>query len=360
MVAMREMGFDNRVLCVDGPYVQVLKKAGIPVGIVPMPRGFDLVQVARCFLDVYRYFRREKIDVVHTHFSVPGFIGRVAAWLAGVPVIVHTIHGYPYHAKSSKAERWFYILLERAVGRIAHLVLSQNRGDMVDAIRHSIVPRERLRFIGNGICLERFRPPRRRPVPEVATVVCVARMEMVKNHRMLFEAIRLLQERDVPCRLRLVGGGELRSEYQTLCARLGIQDRVEFLGYRDDIPEILAGADISVLTSIKEGVPRAILEAMAMSLPVVATRISGNVDAVREGETGYLVEVDDAQALAARLARLIADPALRSRLGERGREVVLREFDEQRIIDALAHVYKSLLLKQGVVTAPAVARAVTT
>jgi glycosyltransferase involved in cell wall biosynthesis len=349
MLAMRALGLDNRVLCVDGPYVKVLEDAGIPVGIVPMPRGFDLLQVARCFIAVYRYFKREKIDLVHTHFSVPGFIGRLAAWCAGVPVIVHTIHGYPYHARSSKTQRWFYILLERAVGRIAQIVLSQNRGDMQDAIRYSIVPRERLRFIGNGICLERFRPPRRRPVPAVATIVCVARMEYVKNHDMLFQALKRLGERGLAWRLQLIGGGELKPEYQALCERLGIADRVEFLGYRDDIPELLARADVSVLTSIKEGVPRAILESMAMGLPVVATRIPGNVDAVRDGETGFLVEVDDVEALAESLGRLIADPGLRARLGARGREIVLQEFDENRIIDALSHIYRSLLLKKGIV-----------
>lgn len=358
MLAMRERGFDNRVLCVNGPYVKVLEDAGIPVGVVDMPRGFDLVQVARCFLQTYRYFRREKIDLVHTHFSVPGFIGRIAARLAGVPVIVHTIHGYPYHARSSRAQRVFYVLLERAVGRIADIVLSQNRGDMEDAIRYSIVPRDRLRFIGNGICLDRFRPARRRPSSATATIVCVARMEMVKNHPMMFEALKLLQSRGADFRLQLVGGGELRDEYQSLCARLGIGDRVEFLGYRDDIPEILAAADVSILTSIKEGVPRAILESMATGLPVVATHIPGNVDAVRDGETGYLVAVDDVEALADRLAKLIADPALRARLGTRGREVVLHEFDESRIIDALNHVYRSLLLKKGIVNPRSAARTV--
>jgi glycosyltransferase involved in cell wall biosynthesis len=359
MLAMREQGIDNRVLCVDGPYVQVLEKAGIPVGVIPMPRGFHVVQVVKSFIAVHRYLRREKIDLVHTHFSVPGFIGRLAAMLAGVPAIVHTIHGYPYHAKSSRMQRWFYILLERSVGGIAHIVLSQNHGDMEDAIRYSIVPRDRLRFIGNGIRLERFRPPRRRPVAETATIVCVARMEMVKNHRMIFAALRALADRGVACRLQLVGGGELRPEYEALCSELGIRDRVEFLGYRDDIPQVLASADVAVLTSIKEGVPRAIMEAMAMELPVVATRIPGNVDAVRDGETGYLVEVDDVTALTDRLERLIQDPALRARLGARGREVVIRDFDEERISEALAHIYRSLLLQKGIAPARA-PQAVTT
>jgi glycosyltransferase involved in cell wall biosynthesis len=359
VLAMREQGIDNRILCVEGPYVRVLEQAGIPIGVVPMPRGFDLLLVARSFLAVYRYFRRERIDLVHTHFSVPGFIGRVAAWLAGVPVIVHTIHGYPYHAKSSAAQRWFYILLERSVGRIAHVVLSQNRDNLADAIRYRMVPRDRLRFIGNGIHLDRFRPPVRRTAPAVPTITCLARHEGVKHHVMLFEAVRRLKDRGIAFRVLLVGGGDERQVNEAHVDRLGIRDRVEFLGYRDDVPEILARTEVSVLTSIKEGVPRAILESMAMAIPVVATRIPGNVDAVRDGETGYLVDVDDVEALADRLAALMADPALRATLGARARQVALQEFDERRIVESLGQLYKSLLLKQGIAPSHAVPRTVT-
>ena len=358
VLAMREQGIDNRILCVEGPYVKVLEEAGIPIGVVPMPRGFDLMLVARSFWSVYRYFRREKIDLVHTHFSVPGFIGRVAAWLAGVPVIVHTIHGYPYHAKSSKAQRWFYILLERAVGRIAHVVLSQNRDNLEDAIRFRMVPRERLRFIGNGIHLDRFHPPGRR-TPQVPTITCLARHEGVKHHVMLFQALALLQKRGVAFRVVLVGGGHLRETNEQTCRSLGIAESVEFLGYRDDVPEILSRTDVSVLTSIKEGVPRAILESMAMAIPVVATRIPGNVDAVRDGETGYLVDVDDVEALADRLGRLLAEPALRARLGARGRQIALEQFDENRIVESLAQVYRGLLLQKGIAGPRALPRTVT-
>jgi glycosyltransferase involved in cell wall biosynthesis len=353
VLAMRAQGIDNRILCIDGPYVRVLEEAGIPVQTVHVPRGFDLINVVRSFVEIFTYLKREKIDLIHTHFSVPGFVGRLAARLAGVPVMVHTIHGLPYHAKSPWAQRTFYILLERLVGGLADVVLSQNRGDIDDAVRYAIIPRDRLRYIGNGIRLDRFRPVRRDTPPHgLFTITCTARMELVKNHPMLFEALRILKERGHRFRVQLVGEGELMSEHQALCQRLGIADRVEFLGYRDDVPEILAQTDISVLTSIKEGVPRAMMESMAMALPTVATRIAGNVDVVRDGETGFLVDVDDCVGLADRLERLMADPALRARMGARGREVVLQEFDEDRIIESLGHVYRTLLLKKGI-AAPA-------
>src|SRR5206468_925770 len=148
-------------------------------------------------------------------------------------------------------------------------------------------------------------------------------------------------------RLRLVGDGPLQPEYQELCLRLGIGEQVEFLGYRNDVPELLAGTDLAVLTSIKEGLPRAVLEAMAMGLPVVATRVPGTREAVRHGETGFMVEVGDTDDLAGTLGRLIEDPALRARLGEQGRRVTLEEFDERRVVGALRELYRSRLRARG-------------
>jgi glycosyltransferase involved in cell wall biosynthesis len=122
---------------------------------------------------------------------------------------------------------------------------------------------------------------------------------------------------------------------------------VHFLGYRDDVPELLAQTDILVLTSIMEGIPRAVLEAMAMGVPVVATRVTGTAEVVRHGQTGYTVELGDAEGLAARLADLLRNPQLRAEMGACGREVAIREFDETRIAESLKRIYRTLLLKKG-------------
>jgi glycosyltransferase involved in cell wall biosynthesis len=181
-------------------------------------------------------------------------------------------------------------------------------------------------------------------------MTCVARLEPVKNHPMLFAAAAMLNRRGTPFRLRLVGDGPLRARYEEQCRRLGIQDQVEFLGYRTDMPELLADTDIAVLTSIKEGLPRAAIEAMAMGLPVVATRAPGTREVVRHGETGLTVEIGDETGLANALALLIDDPALRARLGEQGRKVALEEFDERPVTDALRELYRSRLLARSVTT----------
>jgi len=349
VLSMRARGIDNRVMCIDGPYVRVLREKGIPVATAGMPRGLNPLRMLLATFEMAAYLRRERIDVVHTHCSMPGILGRVAARLAGVPIIIHTIHGLHVHDRWNPIMRNLYTLAEKVCGTFTDMLLSQNRTDLDLARRHAFVPPERLRFIGNGIDVDRFHPlPRVKTTEGALTVICTARLEPVKNHPQLFEAVQQLVQRGVDTRLWLVGDGELKAEYQALCTTLGIVDRVEFLGYRDDVPALLAQADVSVLTSVKEGIPRALLEAMAMELPVVGTRVVGTEETVRDGETGYLIEYGDVAALTERLARLAADPALRERLGKRGREVVLAEFDEEQIVESLATVYRQLLRHKGV------------
>lgn len=342
--AMRAAGIDNRIICAPGPYVAKLEAVGIPVQVVDMPRGLDPLRLARALAAITGYLRRHRVDVVHTHCSVPGAVGRVAAWLAGVPVIVHTVHGFHFHERSGWLARMPYVAVERACGRITDTLLTQNRTDLEQAERFGIGPKARRRRIGNGIDVGRFQPVQRPPRPGAEPVLtCVARLEPVKNHGMLFDALARLQERGERFRVRLVGDGPLRAEYEARCRALGIADRVEFLGYRDDVPALLADTDIAVLTSIKEGIPRAALEAMAMAVPVVATRVVGTREAVQDGETGLTVELGDDAALADALARLLHDPALRRALGARGREVAARDFDERPIVDALRTLYRSRL-----------------
>jgi glycosyltransferase involved in cell wall biosynthesis len=341
---MRASGIDNRILCIDGPYVPALRHAGIPVETVHLPRGLDPFRLVWSTIEIASYLRRHRIDVVHTHCSIPGFVGRVAAWLARVPVVVHTVHGFHFQEGSPWLARAPYVAAERLCGRLTDTLLTQNRSDLDLAERLGIGPARRRRRIGNGIDLGRFRPLDRHDTPGGPLVIlCVARFEPVKNHPMLFEAVRRLLERGVPVRLRLVGEGELEPVYRGLVRGMGLEEAVEFLGYRDDMPRLLAESDVAVLTSRKEGIPRAVLEAMAMEVPVVATDVPGTREAVRHEETGIAVALDDVESLVDALARLAADPALRRRLGAAGRAVVRREFDEGPIAETLRKIYRARL-----------------
>lgn len=347
VLALRARGIDNRIVCMPGPGVERLRAAGIPVATAPMPRGFSPLALARALTVLVRHLREERPDIVHTHCSVPGVLGRIAARLAGVPVVMHTVHGFWFHDASPRFERWLGVSVESFVGRFTDLLLSQNHADIEQAIRYRIAARERIRHVGNGIPLSRFpRKPERvrsgRPV-----VVCVARFEPVKNHEQLLLAVRELVRRGHDLELRLIGGGEGRPACEARCRELGLEASVRFLGYREDIADQLADADLAVLTSRKEGIPRAALEAMAAGRAVVATRVTGTREVVREGETGLLVGIDDAPALADALERLLADPDERARMGARGREVVEMEFDEDEIVRRIQRAYRDALQQRG-------------
>ncbi len=349
VLAMRARGLDNRIICIDGPHVRSLRDLGIPVHTVHLPRGHNPIRALQALFEIMSYLRKERIHLVHTHCSVPGFIGRLAARLAGVPVVMHTVHGFHFHERSAAWDRNFYLGLERFAGGLTDQLLSQNRADLEEARRHRMVPEDRLQYIGNGIDLDHFQAAS--PVARedgVVTITCVARFEPVKNHRMLIDAIRIMKEQGSRIRLWLVGNGPQRGECEKWCAESGVDDVVQFLGYREDMPALLAQTDIAVLSSVKEGIPRSVLEAMGMEIPVVATRVIGTEEAVRDGETGFLVELGDARAMAAAMMRLAADPSLRRKLGRRGREVALANFNESAIVEALIDIYRNQLSSKGI------------
>jgi glycosyltransferase involved in cell wall biosynthesis len=349
VLRLRAKGVDNRIVCIDGPYVRPLREAGIPVETYHLPRGVNPFLLTWALLELVAYFRRVKPDLVHTHCSVPGIVGRIAARLAGVPVVLHTVHGFAFHDGSRGAGAAAAIAVERFAGGLTDVLLSQNHEDIERALRHRIAPERRLEWVGNGITLEPFlaTTPQHEPGQPVV-ITCVARMEPVKNHALLLDAAARLKHSGRRFELWLVGGGEGRARCERQVAESGLSNEVRFLGYRDDIPQLLGRSDVGVLTSLKEGIPRAAVEAMAAGLPMVATRVTGTREVVRDGDTGFLVDVNDAAGLAGALARLVDDPALRARMGARGREVARAEFDEALILLRLERVYRASLERRGI------------
>src|ERR1041385_928568 len=149
----------------NGPHVRELRDAGIPVHTVHLPRGIDPLRIVVSMIEIAVYLLRNRVDLVHTHCSVPGAVGRVAAWLAGVPVIIHTVHGFHFHENPPPLERLPYLAVERFCGRLTDTLLTQNRSDLEQAERYGIGPRGRRWVVGNGIDLHRFRPVPRHTEP---------------------------------------------------------------------------------------------------------------------------------------------------------------------------------------------------
>lgn len=357
MLYLQREGYEVTGISAPGPDVPFIEGRGIPHIAVPMTRSMTPLADAKALADLVRIFRARRFDIVHTHTPKPGLIGQLAARIAGVPMIVNTIHGFYFHERMKPRSRAFFITMERIAALQSHAILSQSAEDVETAVRERICRREAIQLLGNGIDLARFNPAakseperaaerERLGIPRGATVIgFVGRLVEEKGIPELFEAFRGVLRAHPEARLLVVGPTDeskadaLRPER---AAAYGIADACVFPGFRTDVEAMYAVMDVFVLPSHREGFPRAVMEASAMGKPVVATDIRGCREAVVHERSGLLVPVKDPTALGAALDRLLRDPELRARLGAGAVEVARERFDEQRVFRTVKETYERL------------------
>jgi glycosyltransferase involved in cell wall biosynthesis len=288
--------------------------------------------------------------IVHTHSSKAGILGRAAARLAGVPVVIHTVHGFGFHPRQRPGVRRLYIALERLAARWTDHVIAVAQADLDAGVALGIFPRERASLIRSGIEIARysgagidresavralgFDPAR----PLVGMVAC---LKPQKNPVDFVRAAALVAERVPDAQFLLAGDGVLRPAVEEEVRRSGLEGRLRLLGWRRDVDAIIPCLDVLVLTSLWEGLPRVFPQAMAAGRPVVAYRLDSAPEAVTEGVTGYLVAPGDSAAAAARIVGLLVDPALARRMGAAGRERV-GEFDADLMVRSQQELYSRL------------------
>ena len=342
---------ENWIVCSSGSHVRLLRAAGIPVTVINTTRGLEPTKLGRATVQLAQFFRRSKPDIVHTHCSIPGLVGRIAARLAGVPVVMHTVHGFHFHECSSRASRTIYSAAERTLAAISDALLTENHEDL-HVIKRWGRPRVHAQMVGNGIDIDRYAQFARHHTEPGRIVTCIARFDPIKNHRDLLHVFARVHAQLSHARLRLIGDGALRPQCEQLAADLGIAGVTDFLGYREDVERLLADTDVAVLLSWKEGMSRALLEPMAAGIPAVAWRVKGNRELIRSSQTGLLAAVGDLDETAAYIVHLLSDFGLRARLGAAAAESVRNSFDEIRVAERLRRVYGSLLENAGYVLPP--------
>ncbi len=338
--------FRNDVVCSTGPHLGKFDIPGARVIPFDIPRTLSPVGIARLFTKLVGHLRSTRYTIVHTHNSITGAVGRLAARATRVPLVIHTTHGFHFHEAMPARQRLPYVAAERWLARCCDLLLCQNREEIADIRRFGLRPRQGVCHVGNGIDLRQFAPRAALPENRRPTLLCVGRLEAVKNHAMLFQALEKIRSRhDVL--LQLVGDGPDRDQLAAALAARGLTDAVEFLGYRYDIPELTAAADVVVLTSVKEGIPRALMQAAAVGVPVVATDVKGTREVVVNGRTGFLVPLGDADGFAERTIRLLDSADLRRDFGKNAVAHARREFDEVQVVQRLVRVYRNALYARG-------------
>ena len=344
---MRARGWDVTTVCSDGLLVPQLRAAGLRMETITIDRGLNPFKHTRALVRLVELFRRERFDVVHAHTPIAALLGRIAARIAGTPMIVYTAHGFYFHDDMQAVKKAVFIGLERFAGKMTDLLFTQSTEDAAAAVAYRFLAAANVVAIGNGVDPARFvagddetqrRMRASLKIPDTAIAIgMVGRLVAEKGYREFFAAAaHVAQAR--PEVFFVVVGDRLPSDHASPVtieleqARIALGARLIVTGLRDDIPDILAALDIFTLPSYREGMPRTIIEAMMMALPVVATNIRGSREEVVDGETGLLVPVRDASALADALLRLVDDAAERRRMGEAGRERALALFDESTIV----------------------------
>ena len=339
---------DNVIaVCSDGEYVQGMLDEGYQIHTIRISRSLHLLKHMCSIWKLYRYFRHEKFDIVHVHTPVASIVGRTAAFFARVPFVVYTAHGFYFHDDMSKTKRRLHIFLEKVAGKITDLMFTQSEEDAKTAIEKKLLPPDRVYAIGNGVDIERFNPKnyskrnalrKELNIPEDAYVIgMIGRQVAEKGVVEFFEAAKIVAEQHSNVYFLLVGG-RLKSDYAVSVnqaieeAKKSMGNRLILTGMRSDIPELLSIMDLFTLPSWREGMPRTIIEAMMMGLPVVATDIRGSREEVVSEKTGMLVPVRNPEKLAEAFERFIKNPTWGTELGKAGRKRALELYDEQKVV----------------------------
>jgi glycosyltransferase involved in cell wall biosynthesis len=358
---LRDRGFEVYGISAPGPWTEELESEGIThIPWTHATRSWHPKADALASAELFRIMRRHRFDLVHVHNPKPAIIGRIAARLARVPCVASTCHGF-YATQDDHAFKRVAVLgLEWVAARCSDLDLFQSEEDLVWARRTHVAREGRSELLGNGTDLTRFDPAR---VPahrlselraelgigdDAMVVGTVGRLVAEKGLREFCIAARKVRSR-VPDAVFLVVGDHDPDKSDAITPdRLEGAEDVKFIGWREDLPDVMALMDVFVLASWREGMPRSAIEAAAMGKPLVLTDIRGCREVARDGREGFLVPVRDPERLAGAITRLLDDPDLRAELGNSARARALELFDENRVADVVADRSMALLDAKGV------------
>jgi glycosyltransferase involved in cell wall biosynthesis len=358
-------GFEVCAACSETVFLEPLRARGLRCEALPIERSTRPAAHARSYRRLSAWLARERFDIIHVHTPIAALIGRLAAWRRGVPVRLYTAHGFYFHDDMPLLKRRVHVALERFGGLFQNFLFTQSEEDRQTAIRERIARPDRVLAIGNGVDLARFNPERLGPaerlrvreslgLPVDAPVLgIIGRLVREKGYFELFEACAQLR-REVPGFRLLVIGDALPSDHddsttelRRRVVELGIEDRVVFAGQRPDVPELLNAVDVFTLPSWREGMPRSVIEAMAMGLPCVVTNIRGCREEIVDGESGWVVPVRDAKTLAERCGALLRYPDQARKMGRAAQSRARSLYSEEMVLQKQIEVYRRLIGEKG-------------
>ncbi len=339
----------------EGSLMDEARQRDIPLTVEPvLVREVNPFKDFLAFVWLTRKIKKGQYTIVHTHSSKAGILGRWAAKAAAVPIIVHTVHGWGHHDRQHPLVQKFYILLEKFTLPITDQLIAVSPQDVEKGLAAGIGRPDNYVVIRSGIELDRFGHPQhpRKQVraglgipPKAPVVGTVTRLSPQKAPLDFVQAAGIIAKTMPNVYFIIVGDGPLRPQVEALARQLGIADRLILTGLRRDVPELLNAFDVFALSSLWEGLPRVLPQALATGLPVVATAIDGNAEAVQDGVNGLLVPPGKPAALAQQIKNLLENPTLAVQLGKAGR-LRAAEFGAVKMVEDLSALYTRLIAQQ--------------
>ena len=324
----------------EGPLSEQLAARGVAFQRLDhLCRAPDPLTLMRGLSELRGVLKQFKPDILSTHSTAAGLVGRVVARSLGLPAIF-TAHGWGFTDGRPMVQRAAFWLVERATAPLSAKIITVCDSDLQAALKSRLTRPDRLVSIPNAMP-EVAASLRAAPAQAPPGIIMVARMSHWKDQPTLLRALSGLK--DLDWALELVGDGPSKGSVEQLAGELGLADRIHFAGYRDDVPSRLAAAQVFVLATKWEGFPRAILEAMRAGLPVIASEVGGVRESVRDGENGYVVACGDVEALRTRLRALLSDPDLRGRMGAASRSLYEDRFGLERLLTQTIAIYDTVL-----------------
>ena len=307
------------------------------------------------FLELTRVLLAERPAVLHTHSSKAGILGRLAAALAGVPVVVHTYHGFGFHDRQPAPVKAFYVFLERVCARFTSALVFVSRSNIEYAAAHGLVRAKDAVLIRSGVRLAGLPAPVDAAKLKMSAgvgmhkllVVSIGNLKPQKNAGDFVSAAAAVLAEVPEARFVFLGDGPQRRALEARAFVLGLEGKVLFLGWRRDAAQWLAAADVFAMTSLWEGLPRSLVEAMKSGLPPVCYAADGVTDLIKNGENGFSIEPGDHAALAAGVTRLLKDEPLRKRLGAAAAASIGPEFDIDGMVRSQEELYERLLAERA-------------
>lgn len=326
-----------------------------PIIVPELGRGVNPLRDLVTTWKLYRLIRQIKPDIVHTHTAKAGFAGRLAAWLAGVPVIVHTFHGHVFHGYFNPIVTQMFIQLERLTARMSDTVIVLTEGLRRElAEQYRITRKRHMTVLPLGLDLDGFKDtPRKRGEfraahaipPDAPLVGIVGRLVPVKNHALFLEAAARIRAYMPDARFVIVGDGDdaMRAAIRAQIEALKLDDAVIMTGWVRDVASIYSDLDVLVISSVNEGTPVTVIEALASCCPVVTTAVGGLPDLLDGGALGALVPSGDADALATAILDTLRQPPLDP---ERAQRLMIDRYGIDRLVQDLDSLYRGLLAKK--------------